>query len=588
MRMDWIQWIRQKTGQKRPAWNREGESCRKKPCGIYSRIEKGWMRHLGGTGRRGRTGAWSRGTVLGILGGCALFLGGCHGQGSLKPFVVPEMFDTSRNYEITFWAKNDTNKTQTNIYEKAIADFQDLYPNITVNLRLYTDYGKIYNDVITNIATGTTPNVCITYPDHIATYLTGNHLVVPLEELFADERYGLGGSEVRYDAPRVEEIIPQFLAECSFAGHYYAIPYMRSTEACYVNRTFVEKLGYELPECLTWDFVWEVSEAAMEQDGEGNFKVNGQKVLIPFIYKSTDNMMIQMLRQLDAGYSTQEGELLLFNDTTKSLLETIAQHAGTGAFSTFKISSYPANFLNAGQCIFAIDSTAGATWMGTDAPLIDISKDKLVEFDTAVMSIPQFEPKDPWMISQGPSVCLFNKADSGEVLASWLFAQYLLTNDVQIAYAQTEGYVPVTTKAQESEQYQDYLSRCGEDNALYYDVKIKATQLLRDNVEHTFVTPVFSGSASLRDAAGQLIENTVKSMRRKEEVNDSYYEKLFSDITALHRLDQLGTPDERVVAGKADLGPLPGTAVALLAGLAGAWVLVLLYVAGKKLRRTGK
>ena len=43
---------------------------------------------------------------------------------------------------------------------------------------------------------------------------------------------------------------------------------------------------------------------------------------------------------------------------------TIADHAKTGAFSTFKISSYPANFLNAGQCVFAIDSTAGSTWMG--------------------------------------------------------------------------------------------------------------------------------------------------------------------------------------------------------------------------------
>ncbi len=587
--MDWIQWIKQKTGQKRPAWNREGESCRKKSGGIYSRIEKGWMRHLEGTGRRGRpgtrTGSWKRGTVLGILGTCVLFLGGCHGQGSLKPFEVPEAFDTSKEYEITFWAKNDTNKTQTNIYEKAIADFQDLYPNITVNLRLYTDYGKIYNDVITNIATNTTPNVCITYPDHIATYLTGNNLVVPLEGLFADEKYGLGGSEVRYDAPRTEEIIPQFLEECAFAGHYYAIPYMRSTEACYVNKTFVEKMGYELPDILTWDFVWEVSEAAMEQDGEGNFKVNGQKVLIPFIYKSTDNMMIQMLRQLGAGYSTQEGELLLFNDTTKSLLETIAQHAGTKAFSTFKISSYPANFLNAGQCIFAIDSTAGATWMGTDAPLLDISKENLVEFETAVLPVPQFDPAHPQMISQGPSVCLFNKADAGEVLASWLFAQYLLTNEVQIAYAQTEGYVPVTSKAQESVQYQEYLSRCGEDNGLYYDVKIKATQLLRDNVGNTFVTPVFGGSASLRDAAGQLIENTVKSVRRKEEVNDAYYEKLFQDTTALYRLDQLGAPDERVVSGKADLGPLPGTAVVLLAGLALSWGLILLYVAGKALKR---
>ena len=29
---------------------------------------------------------------------------------------------------------------------------------------------------------------------------------------------------------------------------------------------------------LTWDFVWEVSEAAMAQDAEGNFLINGQKV----------------------------------------------------------------------------------------------------------------------------------------------------------------------------------------------------------------------------------------------------------------------------------------------------------------------
>ena len=134
------------------------------------------------------------------LGGLSLSLTGCHGSKGLPEFTVPEEFDTSRNYEITFWAKNDTNKTQTEIYKKAIADFEALYPNITVNLNLYTDYGKIYNDVITNISTNTTPNVCITYPDHIATYLTGQNTVVPLDDLFANEKYGLGIEESReYD-----------------------------------------------------------------------------------------------------------------------------------------------------------------------------------------------------------------------------------------------------------------------------------------------------------------------------------------------------------------------------------------------------
>ena len=500
-------------------------------------------------------------------------LTGCHGSRERIAFAVPESFDVSKRYEITFWAKNDTNKTQTAIYEKAMADFEALYPNIDVNMRLYTDYSRIYNDVITNIATNTTPHVCITYPDHIATYLTGTDVVVPLDELFADPRYGFGGSELRYDSPAQDELIASFIDECMIGGIHYAIPFMRSTEACYVNRTYVEKLGYTLPEVLTWDFVWEVSEAAMAKDADGNYLLNGQKVMIPFIYKSTDNMMIQLLRQKGAGYSTPAGEIEIFNDTTKELLYTIASHVKNGAFSTFKISSYPANFLNAGQCLFAVDSTAGATWIGTNAPLLDISPDKLVEFETAVLPVPQFDPENPVMISQGPSICVFNKSDPQEVLAAWLFAQYLLTNDVQIAYAETEGYMPVTAKAQNDPAYRDYLGRAGEDNREHYAVKIAATQLGLQNIGNTFVTPVFNGSASLRDAAGQLIEDVTKSVRRKQTVDESYMQKLFADTTALYRLDQISGS----AGSRADLGPLPHAAVVLLATLAVAWVLIGLY-----------
>ena len=538
-----------------------------------------------------------------LLLAMVITMGGCHGAEERNTFAVPEEFDTSRNYEISFWAKNDTNMTQVAIYEKTVADFEALYPNIKVNLRLYTDYGKIYNDVITNIATDTTPNVCITYPDHIATYLMGANSVVPLDTLFADPKYGLGGSEVRFDAPTEKEIVPKFLEECLVNGYHYAIPYMRSTEACYVNKTFVEKLGYTLPETLTWDFVWEVSQAAARKDENGNYLVNGQKTLIPFIYKSTDNMMIQMLRQKNAGYSTPYGEVRLFNDTTKQILCDIRDNVAAGAFDTFKSVGYPANYLNKGQCIFAVDSTAGATWMGSDAPLIDIAEDKLVEFETVVMPIPQYDPENPQMISQGPSLCIFNKEDPQEVLASWLFAQYMLTNEVQIAYSQTEGYAPVTSKAQQSAQYQDYLSRAGQDNDLYYAVKLAATQLLLDNVDNTFVTPVFNGSASLRDAAGDLIEEVRKSTRRKETVDDSYMNSLFSKVTSLRKLDQIQRTDpdtgdvqtgeiiiisgdgsgdkvvgSQIIGGGQAMGPLPKASMALLYTLAGTWILMGVYV----------
>ena len=505
---------------------------------------------------------------------CLFLFSGCHGSRERSVFEIPDKFDESRDYEITFWAKNDTNKTQVKIYEQAVEDFEALYPNIHVNIRFYTDYSKIYNDVITNISTNTTPNVCITYPDHIATYLTGEDVVVPLDELLTDKAYGLGGSQVRFEAPAKGDIVPQFLQELSIGGHIYGLPYMRSTEVLYVNKDLVEALGYTLPEEVSWDFVWEVSEKAMEKGPDGNFLVNGQKVMIPFIDYSTDNMLIQLCKQKGSGYSTAAGEILLFNDDTKEFLYTIAEHAKTGAFSTFKISSYPGNFLNAGQCIFALDSTGGSTWIGTHAPLMDISPDKVVDFETAVLPIPQLNPDEPWMISQGPSVCVFNKEDPQEVLASWLFVQYLLTDKVQIAYSQTEGYVPVTTKAQNAPEYLDYLSRAGEDYNEHYDVKIAASKLLLANIDHTFITPVFNGSSSVRSAAGQLIENVTKSMRRKETVDEAYMEKLYQDVISLYRLDQISGTE---VTGKAELGPLPKTAVTLLTCLGVAWVLIAAY-----------
>jgi multiple sugar transport system substrate-binding protein len=320
----------------------------------------------------------------------------------------------------------------------------------------------------------------------------------------------------------------------------------------------------------------------MAKDVEGNFLINGQNVMIPFIYKSTDNMMIQMLRQKEAGYSTEEGDILIFNETTEEILREIAVHAESRAFSTFKISSYPANFLNKGQCIFAIDSTAGATWMGTDAPLSDIGEDNLVKFETVVMPIPQYDTGNPSMISQGPSVCVFNKSDPQEVLASWLFAQYLLTDEVQIAYSQTEGYAPVTSKAQKNEAYLDYLSRAGEDNDMYYHVKLDATRLLLDNTDRTFVTPVFNGSASLRNAAGHLIESVTKSMRRGETVDDAYFQKLYTDTSTLYKLDQ------KSIAQRADLGELPATSKVLIGVLGGTWVLIGLYVVAGKAKKRKK
>lgn len=510
---------------------------------------------------------------------CLNFLASCHGGKFLAPFEIPERFNERKTYDITFWAKNDQNETQQNIYNKAIEDFERLYPNINVTIKPFTNYNDIYREVLTNVQTGTTPNVCITYPDHIATYISGKNSVVPLEGLIHDERYGLGGSEVKFDSVRYDDVVPKFLEEGQIKGVQYAIPFMRSTEACYFNRDLVEALGFTVPEKLTWDFIFEVSSAAMKPVGEDEngdpIYINGKTVMVPFLYKSTDNMMIQLLKQKGYDYSNENGEILIFNDDTKDILYTVAEKVEEGTLSSFSIAGgkYPGDLMNAGLCIFGIDSTAGATWIGTNSPNHASGASSRIEYNLEVMEIPQIDPENPVMISQGPSICIFNKKDHGEVLASWLFAQYLLTNEVQIAYSQTEGYVPVTSKAQQSEEYLDYLSKEGQldengNSDFYYAPKIQASKLLLRNIDNTFITPVFNGSASLRNVAGMLIDETGKAVKRDIEINDAQLDAIFKKASSQYSLGSLEIADRK----KPELDKMPLDSIFLLAALGVTWV----------------
>ena len=97
----------------------------------------------------------------------------------------------------------------------------------------------------------------------------------------------------------------------------------------------------------------------------------------------------------------------------------------------------------------------------------------------------------------------------------------------------------------------------------------------------TFVTPVFNGSASLRNAAGQLIEDVNKSVRRRQTVNAEYLSSLYSDVSSLYRLDQ-------IQVSASGLGPLPGVSKALLIGLAVCWVGMGTYVLSEKLNKRRK
>ena len=100
-------------------------------------------------------------TVLTTLAVLIFSLTSCHTARYMKGLSISKDFNPDAEYEITFWAKNEGHDAQAQIYRRAIEDFNTYYPNIKVNLKIYTNYNDIYKDVLTNIQPGTTPNGCI-------------------------------------------------------------------------------------------------------------------------------------------------------------------------------------------------------------------------------------------------------------------------------------------------------------------------------------------------------------------------------------------------------------------------------------------
>lgn len=504
-------------------------------------------------------------------------LASCHSNKILPDFEIPLEFDENKEYHISFWAKNDNNLYQRKIYQDAVKKFNEYYPNIHVNLDdTYTSYPDIYNDVLKNISTNTTPNICITYIDHVATYNSGSELVISLDDLIKHSQYGLGGEKLAFQSSN--SVYQNYLDEGLLNGHYYTLPFMRSTEVLYINKDYVNWLGYDIPEVMTWDYVFEICASAYQKRKEGlspfRTLTNEKEIksdcnkFFPFIYKSVDNQIITMLEQKGYPYSDSNANILMFNDQTKEILQYLADKQEEKVFNIFNIVSYPGNSFNIGNCIFAVDSTAGSTWMGRDAPLSEVERQDDVQFETVVRQIPQYDVDNPLMISQGPSLCIFNKEDPDEVLASWIFANFLLSDYVQIRYSQTEGYIPVTKSAVESQSYQTYLNfKIGDDlsvfdelisdkdiynfdkekdlNNYFYDVKLATAKLSTEVIPKTFISPAFNGSANLRTAAGKLVELVIREASTSRVVTDDFLNLQYDRMIQLYKLDLTKHEEEK-------------------------------------------
>ena len=423
-------------------------------------------------------------------------MSGCNKQNAVlaSDFVIPEGGYDGSAVTINFY--HTMGEPLRAVLDAFIAEFNKLYPNITVKHEQVGGYEDVRDQIKTELTVGNQPNIAYCYPDHVALYNVAK-AVVTLDDLIASDititREDGTTETLGLTAEQQADFIEGYYNEGKEFGDdkMYTLPFSKSTEVLYYNKTFFEANNLTVP--TTWDEMEEVCKKIKEIDPTS----------IPLGYDSESNWFITMCEQLGTDYTSATGEHYLFdNAENKAFVKRFREWYQKEYVTTQEIyGAYTSGLFTAttGQRSYmSIGSSAGAKHQRPAA------NDKgEYPFEVGITTIPQVDANNPKVISQGPSVCIFKDANPQEVVASWLFVKFLTTNvNFQAAFSDASGYVPVLKSVADHPTYKDKMAKAdGYDNIAYLSAKICMEQ---NNAYYT--SPAFNGSADARDEVGTLIQ----------------------------------------------------------------------------------
>ena len=456
---------------------------------------------------------------------CAMLVGvaalaGCGGKGgnATNAFEVPETgFDVNSEVTITF--THTMGAKLQEVLNTYIAEFNKIYPNITIEHVSAGGWSDINGQINTEIAGGTQPNIAYCYPDHVAMYNIAKAVVVLDNLIESDIAVGDTGEIIGLTDEQKADFIESYYNEGLAYGddQMYTMPLNKSTEVLYYNKTFFEENNLSVP--TTWDEMWDVCEKILAIDPS----------CYPLGYDAEDNWFITLCEQMKTGYTTASSDdhYLFNNDENKAFVKELREKYQAGYFTTQELyggytsSLFTSQDPDAAHSYMCVGSSGGASYQMSNSD----TGDGTFAFEVGVAPIPQYDNSNRKVISQGPSLCILKGANTTDqqVLASWLFTKFLCTNvDFQAEFSMTSGYMPVLKSVTDNENYANWL---GKANG-YEQLVATCVKTGIEGRDDYFVSPAFNGSSTAREQVGSLL---IKCLSSQTDDVDGLIDRAFED-----------------------------------------------------------
>lgn len=390
--------------------------------------------------------------ALGLVFMSAAMVGcGSKGNDTSSADIVTEIKEP---VEITFWhaMNGDLEKSLTSLTEKFMAE----NPNIKVTLQNQSSYKDLQQKITATVASPKDlPTITQAYPDWMFNPIKDN-LVTDLTPYIENET-------LKFD--NYEDILPSFREAAKIDGKIYGMPFNKSTEVLWYNKTLLDELGLKAP--TTYDELVQVAKTIKEKKGIAGAGFDSLNTYYTTFLKTEG-------KTFDSSFDvTSEASAKALNYYLEGVKEGYFRIAGT--------DNYLSGPFGNGTVAMYVGSNAGENFVKQGVG------DK---FEVAAAPYPTSAS-----LQQGTDLYVFSSATAEQKTAAYMFLKFLTTKENQITWASETGYMPVRQSAIDSEEYKKSGSLIA--------------PILSDATKNLYTNPVVSGADAAYREAGTVMETVL-------------------------------------------------------------------------------
>lgn len=343
--------------------------------------------------------------MTGLMTGC-----GSKNNASSEEIVT----EITEPVEISFWhaMSGDLEKTLENLTNK----FMEANPNIKVNLQNQSTYNDLQQKMTATLASPKDlPTLTQAYP-HWMINAMQDELLVDLKPYIENETIG---------SENYNDILEGFRNSSEIDGKIYGMPFNKSTEVIWYNKTLFDELGLEVPK--TFEEFAQVAKTITEKKG-----------IVGAGFDSLNNFYTTYLKNKGVDFNSK-------TDVTSAESVEAANYYLDGIKDGY--------FRIAGTDMYLSGPFANETlgmYVGSNAGESFVKQGVDGKFEIGVAPYPAES-----VMQQGTDLYMFSSATAEQRTAAFEFLKFLTSTENQITWGVETGYIPATHAAISSDEYKN-------------------------------------------------------------------------------------------------------------------------------------